>query len=506
MSSSASPRSFIGCSSSSASDLLFDEDDLNLLIPNRHVGNSGGRGGGVGLGGGNESLYSFMTTPETNGDEEEACCSSFLSTSDTKATSLSFSVTPHCSSLLPHLQEQPQNTHLVAGATIPSEDDAKVILSPSPQSSSSLQAMGDDVRTSIHPPAPPTGQSSGSEVSAGVEKRKKKTTKGSGSGSSSSSTRGAARDLNSSSTVSNRPNQDISSTSSSRPSRQEEGEAEEARRRKEDGDDEREEVEEIETDAMFPSGSSTEHGGRLSSNKAEDSGEVPEEKKKERPAHACAYCGISSPDSVLKCCCCNKYFCNSPCSTGGSIGSHVIFHLVRSHHNEVMLHPDGPLGDCTLECFQCGTRNVFLLGLIPAEQEGVVVLICREPCLGSTALKQSGWDLSQWQPLIEGRAFLPWLVRAELTREEKRLITPVNTQQLQRLEDLWQKNPLATLDELTRNRCSVRLATGDEVKISTSIPKAFFKKISSGSSSSNGSSGDSSSIDTSASATSSSGR
>lgn len=55
--------------------------------------------------------------------------------------------------------------------------------------------------------------------------------------------------------------------------------------------------------------------------------------------------------------------------------------------------------------------------------------------------------------------------------------------------------------------CSVRLATGDEVKISTSIPKASFKKISSGSSSSNGSAeSSSSSVDSSAASCSASGR
>lgn len=302
------------------------------------------------MGGGDESLYSFMTAPDTNDDEE--ACSSFLSTSspDAKA-SLSFSVTPHCSSLS-HLHDPHQNTV----ATITSEEDPKVVLSPPPQStSSSLQTMGDDAvhtslsSSSVHPP-PPTGPSSGSEVSGGIEKRKKKTTKGRGSGSSSSS-RGDARDLNSSPTVPIRQNQDISSTSSSsRHNRQQEeddDEEEDDRRPKGDWDDEREVVEEEEeideNGVMLHSGSSTD-GGRLSSNKVEDGGEV-DEKKKERPAHACAYCGISSPDCVLKCCCCGKYFCNSPCSTGGSIGSHVIFHLVRSHHNEVMLHPDGPLGE-----------------------------------------------------------------------------------------------------------------------------------------------------------------
>jgi hypothetical protein len=43
------------------------------------------------------------------------------------------------------------------------------------------------------------------------------------------------------------------------------------------------------------------------------------------------------------------------------------FATVRSKHKEVCLHADSALGETTLECFNCGTRNVFLLGFIPAK-------------------------------------------------------------------------------------------------------------------------------------------
>lgn len=119
------------------------------------------------------------------------------------------------------------------------------------------------------------------------------------------------------------------------------------------------------------------------------------------------------------------------------------------------LHPDSPLGETILECYNCGCRIVFLLGFIPvstlihlpfircpfylvhcftresattaytrlspltpssvccvqAKSDSVVVLLCREPCLSMGALKDMDWDLSQWMPLIEDRAFLPWLVK-----------------------------------------------------------------------------------------------
>lgn len=88
----------------------------------------------------------------------------------------------------------------------------------------------------------------------------------------------------------------------------------------------------------------------------------------------------------------------------------VIF-KVRAKHKEVCLHRDSPLGETILECYNCGCRNVFLLGFISAKTDSVVVLLCRDPCLNVNALKDMNWDLSQWCPLIDDRCFLPWLVK-----------------------------------------------------------------------------------------------
>lgn len=57
--------------------------------------------------------------------------------------------------------------------------------------------------------------------------------------------------------------------------------------------------------------------------------------------------------------------------------SHIVNHLVRAKSKEVTLHKDGPLGETVLECYNCGCRNVFLLGFIPAKADSVVVLLCR---------------------------------------------------------------------------------------------------------------------------------
>lgn len=91
-------------------------------------------------------------------------------------------------------------------------------------------------------------------------------------------------------------------------------------------------------------------------------------------AHSCRYCGISDASTVVMCNICKKWFCNS---RGGTSGSHIVHHLVRAKHREVTLHGDGPLGETVLECYSCGTRNVFVLGFIPAKADSVVVLLCR---------------------------------------------------------------------------------------------------------------------------------
>ena len=43
--------------------------------------------------------------------------------------------------------------------------------------------------------------------------------------------------------------------------------------------------------------------------------------------------------------------------------------------------------------------------------ENSVVLLCRDTAPSAPGLRELTLDLSLWQPLIEDRAFVPWLVR-----------------------------------------------------------------------------------------------
>ncbi len=132
------------------------------------------------------------------------------------------------------------------------------------------------------------------------------------------------------------------------------------------------------------------------------------------PEYACRYCGVHDPASVSKCVETQKWFCNAPCAGGG--GSHLVNHLVRSRSHQVQLHPESPLGDTVLECYNCGNKNAFVLGFVPANSSSVVVLLCRVCVETVPALKSMDWEIGSWCPLIQDRKFLPWLVKVGCCR------------------------------------------------------------------------------------------
>ena len=161
---------------------------------------------------------------------------------------------------------------------------------------------------------------------------------------------------------------------------------------------------------------------------------------------ACSYCGIHDPASLVMCNICKRWFCNS---RGNTSGSHIVNHMVRAKHKEVTLHKDGPLGETVLECYSCGTRNVFVLGFIPAKADSVVVLLCRQPCAAQNSLKDMNWDQEAWKPLISDRQLVSWLVKVPGDAEQLRA-RQVTAGQINKLEDLWKENIDAEFTDLEK--------------------------------------------------------
>lgn len=164
------------------------------------------------------------------------------------------------------------------------------------------------------------------------------------------------------------------------------------------------------------------------------------------PEYACRYCGIHDPACVAHCVETKKWFCNAVVGSGGS---HLVHHLVRSRSHQVQLHPESPLGDTVLECYNCASKNSFVLGFVPASSSSVVVLLCRVCVETVPALKDMDWELSQWHPLIQDRKFLPWLIKVP---SDKLLLRAreISQGQMTKLEELWKNEPEARFVDLDR--------------------------------------------------------
>lgn len=177
-----------------------------------------------------------------------------------------------------------------------------------------------------------------------------------------------------------------------------------------------------------------------------DQSAIPDDDTIDLPPYACCYCGIHNPASVVKCLTTNKWFCN-----GRTLGSTscIIAHLVKGRYRDVSLHKMSPLGETILECYASGNRNVFALGYVPLLDENTVVLLARDTLASSPALKDLNLDITQWQPLIQDRAFVDWLVRHP-SPEELRQSRKLTMDEISRLEELWKSGSTnAILADLT---------------------------------------------------------
>lgn len=76
-------------------------------------------------------------------------------------------------------------------------------------------------------------------------------------------------------------------------------------------------------------------------------------------------------------------------------------------------------------------------------------LECRQPCASQSSLKDINWDSSQWQPLIQDRCFLSWLVKIPSEQEQLRA-RQIAAQQINKLEELWK---VSSMQLSSRLRC-----------------------------------------------------
>ena len=92
-----------------------------------------------------------------------------------------------------------------------------------------------------------------------------------------------------------------------------------------------------------------------------------------------SYCLLSNVDCVARCIAksCNRWFCNAQSKVG--LGSHMILHLIKSKHREIVLHNDNRVGITNVECYVCENKNLFMLGSVnvKVEDEDNILILCR---------------------------------------------------------------------------------------------------------------------------------
>eukprot|EP00890_Picochlorum_soloecismus_P003014 jgi/Picsp_1/3713/NSC_06549-R1_regulator of nonsense transcripts 1 len=153
---------------------------------------------------------------------------------------------------------------------------------------------------------------------------------------------------------------------------------------------------------------------------------------KELPDWACSYCGIYDPATVAKCIASGKWFCNG--RTLGKI-SCIVHHALKSRCREFSLHTSNPLGGIVLHCQATGNRDILALGFAPGPMDEKVI-VSRD--FLDLDIKISGltFDESKWQPLIQDRALIDWVVKHPSQKEMKRCKKP-SPSLINRLEDIW---------------------------------------------------------------------
>jgi regulator of nonsense transcripts 1 len=68
--------------------------------------------------------------------------------------------------------------------------------------------------------------------------------------------------------------------------------------------------------------------------------------------------------------------------------------------------------------------------------------------LTQLSVKDSKWDMENWQPLIENKTILSWLVKYPPEIEFKRSLK-IKPQDINKLEELWKEKPQAQVADLS---------------------------------------------------------
>jgi regulator of nonsense transcripts 1 len=115
--------------------------------------------------------------------------------------------------------------------------------------------------------------------------------------------------------------------------------------------------------------------------------------------------------------------------------------LTKSKHKEIYVSDKSAVGEMVLECYNCSSKNIFLLGFLESKEGDSGFILCREPCLTSCKIEEEKFDKSKWAPLINDKKILEWIIQ-EPEEKDLRLLSRVNVRTMSKLEDKWEKDKL----------------------------------------------------------------
>ncbi|KCV70143.1 hypothetical protein H696_03602 [Fonticula alba] len=187
--------------------------------------------------------------------------------------------------------------------------------------------------------------------------------------------------------------------------------------------------------------------------------DTPDEAK-QLPAWACSFCENHDPMCMAKCEDCSRWFCNMRLSTNHP--SHIISHMVLSRHKTVRLHPENSLGDCLIECYDCGASNAFLIGYVLSTDHTSMKLLCRYRCQNKV---DQNFDRTSWEPVVHDSIFRSWLINSPKPSERPELTLP-------KLAQVNQLNNSFNTDHLSSQSIALVNSLNSDEKLAP-VPEVF---------------------------------
>ena len=157
------------------------------------------------------------------------------------------------------------------------------------------------------------------------------------------------------------------------------------------------------------------------------------------------------------------------------MGSHIVVHLVKAKHNQILLHPSSVLSNFKIECFYCKgqvSKVVFRLGIISSKSGKGAIILCREPCLHAFEDGEEEWDTETWTPIIFEKSLLSGIVQVPTDVMVKRS-RPMTNKEITMLENMWKKNPKALIQDLKPSKTN----KNEEEKKGDQYVDIYFKKL-----------------------------